>query len=279
MRRPYNRIVTARALDVPFHNWAPWWGLNRNDGGNTSREPKNVGIGPDQGTPVVGTVLKKYRRGEACLARQRSMAPTAPHVSAVAIVGCRDCRAGIKIGGLGQQDPKTIAMRETHQPERPRRRSIRLPDYDYSQVGAYFVTICTWKWICLFGDIINTRNVFERFGNGWPRKDGRISPNIFRAVDDRCIRRDAQSWAPWHHRHYRRSPGGNARCPPLQYPPSGADPRDLSAPSSVPTNRRYPNASTRSAAPRANRSGNAIITNRSFSMRTMPKPRPSIHFR
>ena len=45
-------------------------GLNRNDGGNTSREPKNVGIGPDHGTPVVGTVLKKYRRGEACLARQ-----------------------------------------------------------------------------------------------------------------------------------------------------------------------------------------------------------------
>ena len=70
-------------------------------------------------------------------------------------------------------------MRETHQPERPRRQSIRLPDYDYSQVGAYFVTICTWKWICLFGDIINTEMCLNGLGRV-ARKDGRISPNIFR---------------------------------------------------------------------------------------------------
>ena len=33
------------------------------------------------------------------------------------------------------------------------RRSIRLKGYDYSQSGAYFVTICTQNRECLFGDI------------------------------------------------------------------------------------------------------------------------------
>jgi putative transposase len=34
------------------------------------------------------------------------------------------------------------------------RRSIRLKGYDYSQEGAYFVTICTQNQVCLFGDVI-----------------------------------------------------------------------------------------------------------------------------
>jgi REP element-mobilizing transposase RayT len=33
------------------------------------------------------------------------------------------------------------------------RRSIRLPDYDYSQPGAYFITIVTYQRECLFGEI------------------------------------------------------------------------------------------------------------------------------
>ena len=33
------------------------------------------------------------------------------------------------------------------------RRSIRLKGYDYSQSGAYFVTICTRNRECLFGEI------------------------------------------------------------------------------------------------------------------------------
>jgi putative transposase len=35
-----------------------------------------------------------------------------------------------------------------------RRRSIRLQGYDYSQAGAYFVTICTQDRACLFGEIL-----------------------------------------------------------------------------------------------------------------------------
>ena len=35
------------------------------------------------------------------------------------------------------------------------RRSIRLQNYDYSQPGAYFVTICAQDRICLFGDVVD----------------------------------------------------------------------------------------------------------------------------
>ena len=35
------------------------------------------------------------------------------------------------------------------------RRSIRLRGYDYSQAGAYFVTICTQNRECLFGEIVD----------------------------------------------------------------------------------------------------------------------------
>ena len=34
------------------------------------------------------------------------------------------------------------------------RRSIRLKDYDYTQPGAYFVTLCTEGRVCLFGEVV-----------------------------------------------------------------------------------------------------------------------------
>jgi REP element-mobilizing transposase RayT len=40
-----------------------------------------------------------------------------------------------------------------YDPDRHHRRSIRLKDYDYSQAGAYFVTICAHERRCLFGRI------------------------------------------------------------------------------------------------------------------------------
>jgi REP element-mobilizing transposase RayT len=36
-----------------------------------------------------------------------------------------------------------------------KRRSIRLQGYDYSQAGAYFITICTRDRGCLFGDMVD----------------------------------------------------------------------------------------------------------------------------
>jgi REP element-mobilizing transposase RayT len=35
------------------------------------------------------------------------------------------------------------------------RRCIRLKDYDYSQSGAYFITLCTHNWKCIFGHIVD----------------------------------------------------------------------------------------------------------------------------
>ncbi len=43
----------------------------------------------------------------------------------------------------------------TYSPDIHRRRSIRLQEYDYSQAGAYFVTLCAQHRACLFGEIVN----------------------------------------------------------------------------------------------------------------------------
>ncbi len=43
----------------------------------------------------------------------------------------------------------------TRDPARRHRRSIRLQRYDYSQAGAYFITICTQDRACLFGEVVD----------------------------------------------------------------------------------------------------------------------------
>ena len=35
-----------------------------------------------------------------------------------------------------------------------KRKEIRLPDYDYTRPGAYFITVCTQNNECLFGEIV-----------------------------------------------------------------------------------------------------------------------------
>lgn len=42
-----------------------------------------------------------------------------------------------------------------YDPEKHHRRSIRLRGYDYSQPGAYFVTVVTQDRVCLFGEVVN----------------------------------------------------------------------------------------------------------------------------
>lgn len=41
--------------------------------------------------------------------------------------------------------------------ERHHRRSIRLKGYDYTQAGAYFITICIQNHQCLFGTIVDSK--------------------------------------------------------------------------------------------------------------------------
>jgi len=43
----------------------------------------------------------------------------------------------------------------SYNPDKHHCRSIRLKGYDYSQVGAYFVTICTQDRICWLGDVVD----------------------------------------------------------------------------------------------------------------------------
>ncbi|HEY2290790.1 MAG TPA: transposase, partial [Thermoanaerobaculia bacterium] len=40
-----------------------------------------------------------------------------------------------------------------YDPDKHHRRSIRLKGYDYSQAGAYFVTVCVQQRECLFGEV------------------------------------------------------------------------------------------------------------------------------
>ena len=44
------------------------------------------------------------------------------------------------------------------------RRSIRLPQYDYTQPGAYSITICTYGRMPLFGEIADEAVCLNRFG-------------------------------------------------------------------------------------------------------------------
>ncbi len=45
-----------------------------------------------------------------------------------------------------------------------KRRSIRIKGYDYSATGMYFITICTWNHLHLFGEIQNDRMIIDKYG-------------------------------------------------------------------------------------------------------------------
>jgi putative transposase len=59
---------------------------------------------------------------------------------------------------------------------RHHRRSIRLPDYDYSQPGAYFITIVTRGRECLFGEIVNGEMHLNDYG--------KIADECWRAISE-----------------------------------------------------------------------------------------------
>jgi hypothetical protein len=51
-----------------------------------------------------------------------------------------------------------------YNPNKHHRRSIRLKGYDYTQAGAYFITICTWQRDALLGEVINGEMQLSRYG-------------------------------------------------------------------------------------------------------------------
>ena len=55
------------------------------------------------------------------------------------------------------------------------RRSIRLPDYDYTGAGTYFITICTHQRECLLGHIVGGEVQLSQFsGNSHRNRIGRV---------------------------------------------------------------------------------------------------------
>jgi REP element-mobilizing transposase RayT len=68
-----------------------------------------------------------------------------------------------------------------YNPDIPGRRSLRLKDYDYTQPGAYFVTIVAWGRECLFGKVVDGEMRLSAAGRiveaEWWRL-GRQFPNI-----------------------------------------------------------------------------------------------------
>ena len=51
-----------------------------------------------------------------------------------------------------------------YDPQKHHRRSIRLKGYDYTQPGAYFVTICTYQRMHVFGEVIDGEMVLNETG-------------------------------------------------------------------------------------------------------------------
>ena len=49
-------------------------------------------------------------------------------------------------------------------PQKHYHRSVRLKGYDYSQAGAYFVTIVVWQREMLFGEIENGESILNELG-------------------------------------------------------------------------------------------------------------------
>jgi REP element-mobilizing transposase RayT len=48
--------------------------------------------------------------------------------------------------------------------DNPHRRPLRLPEYDYSQPGAHFVTVCTCDRECILGDVVDASFRPSEFG-------------------------------------------------------------------------------------------------------------------
>lgn len=76
------------------------------------------------------------------------------------------------------------------------RRSLRLPGYDYAQVGAYFITVCAQDRACIFGEVVDGEMRLNQAGrmvhDEWLRTEAirsevrldvfQVMPNHFHAI-------------------------------------------------------------------------------------------------
>jgi len=75
-----------------------------------------------------------------------------------------------------------------YDPDKHHRRSIRLQEYDYSTIGAYFVTICAQGRACLFGEVRDgamwLNDAGRMVSEGWLKLPGKF-PAV--ALDEHMI--------------------------------------------------------------------------------------------
>ena len=78
---------------------------------------------------------------------------------------------------------KLITKQMTYNPNIHHRRSIRLKGYDYSQAGAYFITICCQdRDVSTFGEIVDGKMILNDYGNIAYNEWGN-TPNIRKNVE------------------------------------------------------------------------------------------------
>jgi putative transposase len=126
-----------------------------------------------------------------------------------------------------KSDPQNTPSGYLHQ-----RQSIRVKEYDYTQAGAYFVTIVTHQRDCLLGDIQNGTMVLNAFGQ--------IADECWRSIPEHfpSVELGASVIMPNHVHGIIIISGvgathvesvGARHASPLQNPPRGAPPRSLGA--------------------------------------------------
>ncbi|BAU67281.1 hypothetical protein STA3757_46920 [Stanieria sp. NIES-3757] len=74
-----------------------------------------------------------------------------------------------------------------YNPDKHHRRSIRLKGYDYSQPGAYFITVCAYQRQCIFGDIVDGRMVLNQYGSIVAQTYQWLSQRYHYVCLDECI--------------------------------------------------------------------------------------------
>jgi putative transposase len=60
--------------------------------------------------------------------------------------------------------PNVVPQLMKYDPQKHHRRSIRIPGYDYSRAGAYFITLVTYERACLFGEVVEGEVRLSDFG-------------------------------------------------------------------------------------------------------------------
>lgn len=69
----------------------------------------------------------------------------------------------------------------SYDPEKHHRCSIRLKEYDYTQPGVYFITVCTHERACRFGEVAKGEMRLNELGRiVWEEwfRSAAVRPNI-----------------------------------------------------------------------------------------------------